>query len=117
MNNLAPPDFSRHSQVGPEQEVTKPKIIIKITEDAFDKAFRESKEIREDKPAWIDLYLKVGLYCHWSWKEFKETPYEVIKYINSDIDSKMKTCLEGTLVSWEHIYIMLALNKLFGKKD
>lgn len=108
------PNFSRHDNVEEEQVVDKPRIIFTIKEDSFDKAWNESQCI-EEKPLWIDLYMKVGLFCGWSWKEFKETPYPVIKYINKDIDNKLgKALAPGTFFSWPMLFVSLAIARCFG---
>lgn len=112
-----PPDFSRHPQVEPEVAVKKPKILFKIVEDKFDQAWREDNcVISEDKPMWIDLYMKVGLYCGWSWKQFKETPYPVIKYINKEIDRKLKaaTGSGGSFLNWNQLAFSIAIYRAFG---
>lgn len=111
------PDFSRHPQVEPEQVVEK-KIVFKIVEDSFDKAFRESKQADSEKPAWVDCYLKVGLFCGWTWNEFRETPYTVIKAIDKEIDNRLKNILSpGSFLSWQQIAVNVAIAKAFGSKD
>lgn len=108
------PDFARHEQVQPEQ-VTEHKILFKITEDTFDKAYRESNGTIEDKPLWIDLYMKVGLFCGWSWEDFKNTPYAVIKYINTEIDSRLKKAtFKGNFLTWDQLSIQIALARAFS---
>lgn len=109
-----PPNFARHSNVSAEQVVNQ-RTLFKVEEDAFDKAYAESGSIEETDP-WISLYMKVGLYCGWSWQEFKDTPYPVIKGINAQIDNKLDNIDNPqTFLNWHVLYTALAISKCFGK--
>ena len=108
------PDFTRHSNVQEEQVLEQGTLFKAVDMDAFDKAYAESKKITTDA-RWVPLYLKVGLFCNWSYKEFMETPYEVIKAINSHIDTKLENIeMQDTFLSWQHIFVTLAIAKCFG---
>lgn len=114
MANEKAPDFSRHPNVEPEYTVAK-KVIFKAKEmDAFDKAYAETKTISEDE-LWVGLYMKVGMFCGWSYREFQETPYHIIKAINKHIDEKMdKFDSAQDFLSWRVIETAQAISKCFG---
>ncbi len=131
------PNFSRHLNVSPEQQIGPPvRLIGNIgTSNAFDIAAKQYA-LKEEKGnsagvdnKWIPLYDKVGRHNGWGWREFKETPYEVIKWYNSEIDRRLESVLPKTLssaggskegnefLSWELLYLLIALGKLFGGED
>ena len=74
----------------------------------------------------VEEYLKVGLFCGWSWREFEETPLWVRKYISNSLDEKLSQYLPQDSqggesgpppISWFHIALLLSLSSLFGGKD
>jgi hypothetical protein len=68
----------------------------------------------------ILLYLKVGLFCGWSWQEYMATPNSVIKRISEEIDFRLENP-EATSLNWYSCGTSQALcqivNAVFGKKE
>ena len=64
----------------------------------------------------IQLYLKVGLYCNWSWQEFCETPYPVIKYISDEMDFRLEHH-DTNIFNWQMLAFLLAIRRAFGGKE
>ena len=110
------PDITRHPQVGKEQ-VLETKTLFRnkhLEMDAFDKAYAESKKITEDL-VWLPLYLKVGLFCGWTYTEFMDQPYNIIKGINKEIDDRLENLEDkGGFLNWMQISVALAITKCFG---
>ena len=61
----------------------------------------------------IQMYMKVGLYCNWSWKDFCETPYPVIKYISDEMDFRLEHS-DSSIFSWQMLAFFLAVSRLFS---
>ena len=82
--------------------------------DSFDLAYAESQKITEDA-VWVPLYMKVGLWCGWSYNEFMETDYTVIKNINNYIDKKLENAGEHP-VHWMQLFAYLAISKALSRQ-
>lgn len=66
----------------------------------------------------VDLYLKVGLFCGWSWQEFCQTPLPVIHTLSREIDFRIRNS-ENVLLNWTGQAVLQAismiLNSIFNK--
>ena len=108
------PDITRHPQVGGEQVIEKKSLFHNLEMDSFDKAYAESKKITEDV-IWLPLYLKVGLFCGWTYTEFMDQPYNIIKAINAEIDRRLENLDDkNSFLHWHQIYVALGIAKVFG---
>lgn len=74
----------------------------------------------------VQEYLKVGLYCNWSWEEFENTPPWVRAYISRDIDQRLSSYAAKSGVEIEpgpmplnyfHLALLLALAAMFSGDD
>lgn len=89
------------------------------------------EEVKSDLPEKLQynvaLYLKVGLFCGWSWQEFHDTPLWVTDEISKEIDRRLKPYLDSMAKSssggsskaimpldFNHLSILLALATAFG---
>ncbi len=77
----------------------------------------------------VSLYLKVGLFCGWSWQEFQDTPILIREAISMEIDNRLKPYIEGMEASarksgkagkgllplnFFHLSLLLALSTMLG---
>lgn len=81
--------------------------------DSFEAAAAEQAEAYTYEDYLVDLYMKVGLFCHWSWNQFEDTPTWAVQKINSRIDKKIE---EEQIINYDHLILLLVLSKAFGGK-
>lgn len=70
---------------------------------------------------WVDLYLKVGLFCKISPNEFLDTPKWFVDAISDEIDRRFRSNSPGNKevepINYEHAALILALAALFAGGD
>ncbi len=91
--------------------------------DSFDYFYQQGKQKEAEERTHLDylieLYKKVGSFYNWSYNEFMETPFEVIKKLNDDIDKKIDQINNGNVgfVSYPQLFVALGIALAFGGKD
>lgn len=63
------------------------------------------------------LYMKVGLFFGWSWKEFEETPLPVVEELSDRIDHRMRNFNSDLFLNWQAMAFFQAIAKAFGGKS
>ena len=62
----------------------------------------------------IALYLKVGLFFHWTWQDFEATPYPVIKRLSEEIDFRIENLGGSMLLNWDSLSTLDGIARAFG---
>lgn len=81
--------------------------------DSFEAAAEAQKEEYTYDDYLVDLYIKVGLFCNWSWQDFENTEIKVVQKINSRIDKKID---EEQIINYQHLVLLLVMSKVLGGK-
>ena len=86
-----------------------------LTEFAIGDIVTDNTKVKTEVETLCELYDKVGFYYGWSWKEFEETPIEVIEELSTIIDKKLSNLDErGSIFNWRMLETLLAIGRAFG---
>lgn len=75
----------------------------------------QEEEKKDEIDHRVRLFHKVGGYYKWSWKEFKETPYWVVKQLAKLLDENRNDL--SKFIGYEEYSEYRNLLRLHGRKD
>jgi hypothetical protein len=61
------------------------------------------------------LYDKVGSFYGWDYVSFLDTEYEIVMKLNEILDRKLED-IENGFLSWEQLFVQLAIARALGGK-